>query len=281
MKNFDKKIVVITGAGSGMGRAYALAFAKQGASLALSDYDQQGLDETLQLVDQHSNRQVTHGTFDVSNRASFEQFAQQVKEELGNAHIVINNAGIEGSANPVWTTTEDSLRKAMEVNYYGVVYGTQAFLSQLNANKEAAIVNVSSIFGLIGTPNHADYCASKFAVRGFTEALMAELDSSHIQVHLVHPGGIATNIARQQHSQKFAEHYFQTSADDIARHVLKQIIKNQPRIVYGQSSGKTALGAKFLPLKVLKSIIWHEMKKVIDLTDYHQLSTSPKTKVKL
>lgn len=272
MKNFDQKIVVITGAGSGMGRAYALAFAQHGAKVALCDYDQEGLAETLRLVDQQSNTPSIHATFDVSDRTSVDNFAIQVKEELGNAHIVINNAGIEGSANPVWTTQEESLRKVMEVNYYGVVYGTQAFLPQLQANKESAIVNVSSIFGLIGTPNHADYCASKFAVRGFTEALMAELDNSHIQVHLLHPGGIATNIARQQHSQKFAEHYFQTSADDIARHVLKKIIRNQPRIVYGQSSGKTALGAKFLPLKLLKSIIWHEMKKVIDLSDYDQPS---------
>lgn len=281
MKNFHNKIVVITGAGSGMGRAYALALSKQGALLALSDNDPRALSETRDLVDQHTHNAVTQAVFDVSDRAAFEQFAHQVLESFGNAHIVINNAGIEGSANPVWQTNDASLRKVMEVNYYGVVYGTQAFLPQLQANKEAALVNVSSIFGLVGTPNHADYCASKFAVRGFTEALMAELHDSHIQVHLVHPGGIATNIARQQHSQAFASHYFQTSADDIARHVLKHIIKNNPRIVYGQSAAKTALGAKLLPLSLLKRTIWHEMKRVIDLTHYPHLSSHSTTKAKL
>lgn len=268
MKNFDKKVIVITGAGSGMGRAYALTFARQGSLLALCDYDAEALEGTVNLVEQITDRSICKAVFDVSDKGSVEQFAMKSKSELGNANIIINNAGIEGSAKPVWTTGEDSFRRVMDVNYYGVVYGTQTFLPQILANDEGAIVNISSIFGLVGTPNHADYCASKFAVRGFTEALIAELNNSNIQVHLVHPGGIDTNISRQNTSQPFAQHYFQTSPEKVVDQVLKSIRKNQPRIVYGHGAIKTAFGARLLPLKWLSKIIWHEMKQVIDLSDY-------------
>lgn len=274
MKDLKSKTVVITGAGSGMGRAYALAFARRGCHLALCDYDASGLKETVDMVDKCANRSgcsaVSHAVFDVSDKRSVEKFADKVKDELGNAHIVINNAGIEGSANPIWATEEDSFRHVMNVNYYGVVYGTQAFLPQLLSQKEAAIVNISSIFGLIGTPNHADYCASKFAVRGFTESLMTELNDSPVQVHLVHPGGIDTNISRKERSQSFSQHYLTTSADDIAERVVYGIAKNQSRIVYGNGSTKTEIGARLLPLTWLKKFTWHEMKKVIDLTHYDE-----------
>jgi len=272
MKELSNKIVVITGAGSGMGRAYALAFAKRNCRLALCDYDANGLKETVDMADKLSNSSpssaVCHAVFDVSDKRSVESFANKVKDELGNAHIVINNAGIEGSAKPIWATEEDCFRRVMEVNYYGVVYGTQAFLPQLLSQEEAAIVNVSSIFGLIGTPNHADYCASKFAVRGFTESLMTELNDSSVQVHLVHPGGIDTNISRQEHSQSFSQHYLTTSADDMVERVVRGITKNQSRIVYGNGSKKTEIGARLLPLTWLKKFTWREMKKVIDLTHY-------------
>ena len=268
MKELSNKIVVITGAGSGMGRAYALAFSKRDCRLALCDFDVKGLNETVEMVGKLSDCAVIHAVFDVSDKHSVESFSNRVKDELGNAHIVINNAGIEGSAKPIWATEEDCFRRVMEVNYYGVVYGTQAFLPQLLSQEEAAIVNVSSIFGLIGTPNHADYCASKFAVRGFTESLMTELNDSSVQVHLVHPGGVDTNISRQEHSKSFSQHYLKTSADDMVERVVRGITKNQSRIVYGNGSKKTEMGARLLPLTWLKKFTWHEMKKVIDLTHY-------------
>lgn len=280
MKELKNKIVVITGAGSGMGRAYALAFAKRGCRLALCDYDTNGLNKTVDMADKLSASPVCYSAFDVSDKRSVEGFANKVKEDLGNAHIVINNAGIEGSAKPIWATEEENFRRVMEVNYYGVVYGTQAFLPQLLSQKESAVVNVSSIFGLIGTPNHADYCASKFAVRGFTESLMTELNDSSVQVHLVHPGGIDTNIARQEHSQSFSQHYLKTSAEDMVERVVRGIIKNQSRIVYGNGSKKTELGARLLPLTWMKKFTWLEMKKVIDLTHYDSRFFNEKSRLR-
>mgnify|MGYP000011006883 CR=1 FL=1 len=268
MKNFKQKVVVITGAASGMGRAYALAFAKEGSLLALCDFDEQGLKDTQVLVANITDAKTCSKIFDISDEEATFDFAAQVKSELGNAHVVINNAGIEGSTKPVWASDADSFKRVMNVNYFGVVNGTRAFLPQLQEDNRGVIVNVSSIFGLAGTPNHADYCGSKFAVRGFTEALMVELKSSKIQVHLLHPGGIKTNIARKENSRAFSERFLTTSADDIAQYLIKGIQKNKLRIVYGNGALKTFLGARFLPLAIIRSLIWNEMKPTIDMQDY-------------
>ncbi len=268
MKDFNDKVVVITGAASGMGRAYAIAFAGEGSLLALCDVDREALDETIRLVEGVSKKKIISELFDISDEQSTYEFASKVKKALGNAYIVINNAGIEGSAKPVWATSQGSYQKLMEVNFFGVVHSTRAFLPQMLESDKGAIVNVSSIFGLVGTPNHTDYCASKFAVRGFTEALMVELSTSNIQIHLLHPGGINTNIARQGHSKDFAEHFLITPAEDVAQYVIRCIRKNKVRIVYGNSALKTWLGSFLLPLSLLKKMIWYEMKSVIDMSDY-------------
>ena len=248
MKNFKDKVVVVTGAGSGMGRAYAIEFGRLGARLALNDFDAKGLAETVALLAQSGTGGVLSQVFDVSARDAMHDFAEQVKTELGNAHVIINNAGIEGSGKPLWATNDQSYERVMNINFFGVVHGTKAFLPQLIANGEGAVVNVSSIFGLIGTPNHSDYCASKFAVRGFTEALMVELQESSVSVHLVHPGGIATNIAQHDSSQAFAGKYLSTPPEAIAKRVVQGIRRREARIVYGYGSMKTWLGACLLPL---------------------------------
>ena len=270
MQNFLNKVVVITGAGSGMGRAYAIAFAKQGARLALNDYDQAALDETQAILNQQSV--IYAEAFDVSDKLAMQSFADNVQSTFGNAHVVINNAGIEGDAKPVFELEDNSFERLMQVNYFGVVNGTKAFLPQLVANEQGAIVNVSSIFGLVGTPNHADYCAAKFAVRGFTESLMAEFQNSPIQIHCVHPGGIDTNIARSAGSQDFADKYLTTPPEKIARHVIKCIQKNKPKIVYGKDSYKTWAGANLVPQKWLSKLIWRDMRGAIDVQDYKKFS---------
>jgi len=269
MKNFNNKVVVITGAASGMGRAYALAFAKHGCRLGLCDLDKEGLIETIDLVANFSDKKVFYDVFDISDETKTFEFAKKIKDEFGNTDIMINNAGIEGGKKPVWTTPTETFKKVMAVNYFGVVNGTRAFLPQLMDAKQGVLVNVSSIFGLVGTPNHADYCASKFAVRGFTEALMVELSESNIQVHLLHPGGINTNIARDDHNKDFAEHFLITPPAEIAEYLIKSIKDNKIRIVYGNKSFKTWLGVLLLPLKILNKVIWSEMKSVIDRQDYH------------
>ena len=267
--DFRNRVVVITGAASGMGRAYALAFAKEASLLALCDFDEAGLKETIALLPE--SIKVYSQAFDISDEQAMIEFASRVSTELGPAYVVINNAGIEGSGEPFWATPHSTLQRVMDVNFYGVVHGTRAFLPEMIARNEGVIVNVSSIFGLAGTPNNSDYCGSKFAVRGFTESLMVELLDSNIQVHLLHPGGIRTNIARQERSRAFSRNYLTTEPDHIARYLIKSIKQNKKRIVYGNNALKVWLATRLLPLSVVSSLIWSDMKKFIDLKAYKEL----------
>ena len=268
MKNFKNKTVVITGAGSGMGRAYAEAFGRLGAKLALNDYQQAGLDETCELLKSQGVQHVYSEVFDVSDKDAVYAFADNVKQHWGNAHVVINNAGVEGGGKPLWSIDDETFERVMKINFYGVVHGTRAFLPQLLENQEGAIVNVSSIFGLIGTPNNTDYCASKFAVRGFTEALMVELSESPVNAFLVHPGGIATNIVQSADGQDFSKRYLTTPPEDIANYVIKSLGKNRLKIVYGRSSMRVWLASNFVPLKTLVTILWKELKSLANLDEY-------------
>ncbi|MGB1247791.1 MAG: SDR family NAD(P)-dependent oxidoreductase [Chitinophagales bacterium] len=263
MKNFKDKIVVITGAGSGMGRAYAIEFQKLGAKLALNDFDEKALSETINILTEMGSTIIFHKVFDVSKRDAVFSFAEEVKNAMGNAHVVINNAGIEGVTEPLTEHKEGDFERIMNVNFYGVLYGCQAFLPQLLANDEAALVNVSSLFGLIGVPHLTDYCASKFAVRGLTESLMVELHDTNVSVHCVHPGGINTNIARHKNGQEFAKKHLTTSPEKIAKHVIKCIRKKKARIVYGSGALTGWFGSNFVPLNILKKIIFREMKNVV------------------
>jgi short-subunit dehydrogenase len=208
-----------------------------------------------------------------------ERFATDVKAQLGNAHVIINNAGVSGAGKPVWATPLAAIERVMNINFYGVVHGTQVFLPQLIENGEGAVVNVSSIFGLIGPPNHCDYSAAKFAVRGFTEALMVELHNSPISVHLVHPGGIATNIANVPQHQAFSDKYLSTPPQAIVRYVIRGIRRRKPKIVYGRDSFKTWLGANLVPLRLLNKVIWWDMRGVIDRSDYPLTPASSSTVV--
>ena len=250
MKTFKNKVVVITGAGSGMGRAYAMAFARLGAKLALNDYDREALGQSVALLPEPARSDCFHQAIDVADETAFAAFAAAVKQSLGNAHVIINNAGIEGAVKPIWAISKSEIERVMAVNFYGVVNGTRLFLPQLFANGEGAVINVSSVFGLIGTPSNSDYCASKFAVRGFTESLRQELDlASHgVSASCVHPGGIKTNIARSarinasmkdltgvdgEKSTAEFEKLFSTTADQAAATILKGVRKNARRILIG------------------------------------------------
>lgn len=265
MKDFKNKIVVITGAGSGMGRAYAEAFAKRGAKLALNDYNAETLAETEKLL---GNVTAISEAFDVSDVAAMNAFAARVEAELGAADVVINNAGVEGAVKPGWEISNDEFGRLFGINFYGVVNGSRAFMPQLLSKSESVLLNVSSIFGLIGTPNNADYCATKFAVRGYTESLMAELQESPVKTFLLHPGGIATNIGANQEDQDFRDEYLTTPPEEIVEHVIQCFAKGKQRIVYGNGSQKTWLGARFVPMSILAKIVWRELKPVTDLSLY-------------
>ena len=185
------KVAVVTGAGSGIGRALAQLLAQKGCLLALADINEATLKETAAGL---SADVITH-KLDVADRAAVYAFAGAVKQRFGTAHVVINNAGVALSQTVNELTWED-FEWLMGINFWGVAYGTKAFLPMLLAQNEGAIVNVSSVFGIVAVPTQSAYNAAKFAVRGFTEALRHELKDTGVRAISVHPGGIKTNIAR-------------------------------------------------------------------------------------
>ncbi|RTL31718.1 MAG: SDR family oxidoreductase [Burkholderiales bacterium] len=269
MKQFENKTIVITGAGSGMGRAYAIEFAQLGAKLALNDFDANGLTETIRLLQGTRVKAVHSKVFDVSDRQAMLAFAEEVRVRLGGAHVVINNAGISGGAKPVWLMEPQDYERTFAINFFGVVHGTRAFLPQLFAAGEGAIVNVSSVFGLVGTPGASDYCATKFAVRGFTESLMVELQNSPISVHLVHPGGIRTNIAKGiEGGEDFTAKYLKTEPIDIARYVIRCIRSGKQRIVFGHQSFSIWLASWAMSLERRNRMLYQEMKDLMDAAQY-------------
>ncbi len=270
MKNFKDKTVVITGAGSGIGRALAIEFGNQNAKLALNDFNMQTLQKTVDILKHKGVNNILTFAFDVSDKTLMNDFAQKVRSTFGNAHIVINNAGIGGSAEPAYLTDTDSYREVMDVNFFGVLNGCQSFLPQLVANNEGSIVNISSIFGLIGTPNNSAYCASKFAVRGYTESLAIEFHKSPINIHCVHPGGIKTNIAGDESDSEFVEKYLKTPPEQLAKRIIKGIQNKEVKIVFGTDAFKTWLGSNLLPQKLLNKLIWKEMNNILDIEKYKQ-----------
>jgi butyryl-CoA dehydrogenase len=196
MKDFDGKVVAITGAGSGIGRALSIEFARRRAELALSDVDEVGLAETVGRCEGQGVK-VTSDRVDVADRAAVEAWAGRVVEAHGKVNVIVNNAGVAVAAT-IESVSYDDFEWLMNINFWGVVHGTKAFLPYLRASGEGHVVNISSVFGLISVPTQAVYNSAKFAVRGFTDALRMELEieGAPVSCTTVHPGGIKTNIAR-------------------------------------------------------------------------------------
>jgi NAD(P)-dependent dehydrogenase (short-subunit alcohol dehydrogenase family) len=196
VETFEGRVAAITGAGSGIGRALAVQLAGAGAHLALSDVDEAGLAGTVALCE-GAGVKVTSARLDVADRAAVEAWADAVAAEHGRVNLVFNNAGVALAA-PIDLMSYDDFEWLMGINFWGVVYGTKAFLPHLRAADEGHVVNVSSVFGLLSIPTQSAYNAAKFGVRGFTDALRMELeiDGANVSATTVHPGGIKTNIAR-------------------------------------------------------------------------------------
>ncbi len=243
MKNFTDKTVVITGAGSGIGRGLAIEFAKLGAKLAINDYNEEGLLETLKLLPTETI--VYYEFFDVSKKEAVYEFSENVVQKFKQVDVVINNAGV---AIGKLTTEEVSIEEyewILGINLWGVMYGSLAFMPYLRKQKEASLVNISSVFGFSGIPYQSAYCTTKFAVRGFTESLIFEekLSNSNLTVSCVHPGGIQTNIARSalkagrdlESVAKF-EKTFITPPDKAARTIINGIRKKKTRILIGRDA---------------------------------------------
>jgi len=270
MKDFQNKVAVITGAGSGIGRALAVDLAAAGARLALSDINEAGLQETADALNLGSDRLITEA-FDVADRDAFYTFAERVTGHFGAAHLVFNNAGVALGAT-VEEMSYDDFEWLMGINFWGVVYGTKAFLPHLKAAGEGHIVNVSSVFGLIGVPTQSAYNAAKFAVRGFTEALRQELEMEGDQVSCtsVHPGGIKTNIARNARmgpgvekitgadadkARRDFEKMFRTTPEEASRTILKGVRGNKRRVLIGSDARAIDSMQRLMPTAYQKIMV--------------------------
>ncbi len=244
MKTLDGKVVVITGAGSGIGRALARQAAESGADLALTDWDEVGLMETAALVQVQPGRRLRTDKLDVRDREAMASYAASVREELGRVNVVVNNAGValHGDFTEVGYADFEWI---MDVDFWGVVQGTKEFLPHLIESGDGHVVNISSLFGLLGMPGQTAYNAAKFAVRGFTEALRQEmLIAGHpVAVTCVHPGGIKTAIARNarttaSHEQARVARHFdtklaRTTPERAAEIIWSGVLADRPRVVVG------------------------------------------------
>jgi butyryl-CoA dehydrogenase len=247
VKNFQGRVAAITGAGSGIGRALAQDLARRGAHLALSDIDEVALAETVTLCEGFSVK-VTSQRVDVADRAAVFAWADEVVADHGKVNLIFNNAGVALGAT-IEAMSYDDFEWLMNINFWGVVHGTKAFLPHLKAAGEGHVVNLSSVFGLISVPAQSAYNAAKFGVRGFTDALRIELDIEKCGVSstTVHPGGIKTNIARNARmdasivelagGRDEARHQFDkiamTSPEKAARQILAAVENDRRRALIG------------------------------------------------
>jgi NAD(P)-dependent dehydrogenase (short-subunit alcohol dehydrogenase family) len=244
MTDIRDAVAVVTGAASGIGRALAVDLAKLGAQLALADVNSAGLEETRALL---GNTKARTYIVDVSKAAAVEGFAHAVERDFGRASLLVNNAGVALMGTLADVSLED-MEWLIGINFWGVVHGCKFFLPLLQREKDAHIVNLSSVFGLIGPPGQTAYAASKFAVRGFSESLREELRAAGIKVTTVHPAGIATPIAHTARAgrgvsaaaRQQAEEYFKKAAiippEEASRVIIKGIQGNKNRVLIGSDA---------------------------------------------
>jgi NAD(P)-dependent dehydrogenase (short-subunit alcohol dehydrogenase family) len=247
MKDFSGRVAAVTGAGSGIGRALANALARRGAHLALVDIDDDGLAETVAQCEGFGVK-ITSQHLDVADRDALYAWADRVVVDHGKVNLIVNNAGVALGATVESMSYED-FEWLMNIDFWGVVYGSKAFLPHLKQSGEGHIVNLSSIFGLISVPSQSAYNAAKFAVRGFTDSLRMELEieGDGVSVTTIHPGGIKTNIARNarmdpsvrdvtgdpEQAVRDIERAFITSPEKAAEQILAAVRRDRRRALIG------------------------------------------------
>jgi NAD(P)-dependent dehydrogenase (short-subunit alcohol dehydrogenase family) len=256
-------VAAVTGAGSGIGRALAQQLAEAGSALAVADVDEAGLRQTAQSFEKKKAAVSTH-VLDIADEASMRAFAEDVRNRHGRVTLLINNAGVSLHGNFDEISLED-FRWLMNINFWGTVYGVQYFLPLLKQEKRSHIVNISSVFGLIAPAGQTPYAASKFAVRGFTEALRHELEGSNVHVSCVHPGGIRTPIARhsrlgaaaspakrEENIARF-ERLAQTTPEAAAARILRGVEHGEKRILIGKDAYQIDILQRLRPASYWKS----------------------------
>lgn len=248
---FRGKVAVVTGAGSGIGRELAIQLAGRGVRLALSDVNMDGVKETALLCG--AGADVRCYRLDVSKRDAIFAHADEVQRDFGTAHFIFNNAGVTMAAT-FENMTPDEMEWLLDIDLYGVIWGSKAFLPMMLAQREGHVVNISSIFGFIGYPAQAAYNIAKFGVRGLNECLWRELEGSGVKAVSVHPGGIKTNFGKaalmgkhagavEQQLMDKTDKLLVTPPADCARAILDGIARGRDRIV----TGKISSLAEWLP----------------------------------
>jgi short-subunit dehydrogenase len=276
MRTLTGAVAVITGAGSGIGRALALRLARERCDLAIADINAAGLAETA-VKARASRINVSTHVVDVADRAAMTEFRDAVLHAHGRANLLVNNAGVALLGN-VTELTLDEIAWLMGINFWGVVHGIKLFLPTLQQQADAHIVNLSSIFGLIAPPGNAPYAASKFAVRGFSEALGHELAfaRSKVKVTTVHPGGIRTPIAararvaaavdeaRRSDAAARFDKAARTSPEAAAERILRGILAGEKRVLIGSDARLIDALQRLLPTRygaVLQRLWGREMRE--------------------
>ncbi len=264
MSVFNQKVAAITGAGSGIGRELALQLAQKSCHLSLSDVDEQGLVQTIELIN-NSKIKITSQKVDVAQQAQVQAWAEHTIQEHGAVHFIFNNAGV-ALGSTVEGASYEELNWIMDINFWGVVYGTKEFLPLIKQAGEGYVINISSLFGLVSQPTQSAYNATKFAVRGFTESLIQELEleNSKVGALCVHPGGIRTNIANSARSNESLNRlglstndfnrFLRCPPEEAARQILAAVQNKQRRLLIGYDAKALDLVQRFLPTHYSKVI---------------------------
>ena len=264
--NVTNRVAVITGAGSGIGRATALALARRRCHLALADIQAEGLKETAWMLGAQGVRVTTH-VLDVADREAVRALPEEVQAAHGRVDILMNNAGVAlgGTFEQV---SEADFEWLMDINFNGVVRMTRAFLPHLRRSDDARVVNVSSIYGIVSPPGQSAYSASKFAVRGFSNALRHELEGSTVGVSVVHPGGVATSIARNarvpldtppdeiERGRKIAQKLLRLPPETAGEIIARGIERGDARILVGSDAKAVSILERIAPVSY-----WRYLKK--------------------
>jgi NAD(P)-dependent dehydrogenase (short-subunit alcohol dehydrogenase family) len=264
--NLHHRVAVVTGAAGGIGRAIAESLARRGCRLALADVNRAGLEETARQVADHGCRVSVH-RIDVADRGAVAALPRLVREQHQGVDLLVNNAGVAvgGTFEQV---SEEDFEWLFDINFWGVVRMTRAFLPLLRESDDARVVNLSSIFGIVAPPGQTAYSASKFAVRGFSNALRQELQDTGIGVTVVHPGGVATDIANSARAPK------DVPADEVARRradinraltlppqragevIVRGIERRQARILVGADARIISLLERLAPVSHGRVVDW-------------------------
>lgn len=275
MQNFQNKVAAITGAGSGIGQQLALLLAKEGCHLSLSDVNEQGLIETVEKL-KDTDVRVTIKKLDVADQVAVKAWAEETVQDHGSVNMIFNNAGV-ALASTVEGASYEELEWIVNINFWGVVYGTKEFLPLIKKTGDGHIVNISSLFGLTAQPTQSAYNATKFAVRGFTESLRQELDMENCGVSAlcVHPGGIRTNIANSakmndslmtlgmnpEKSAKSFNKLLRCPPEEAARQILEAVKKDKRRLLIGNDAKALDLLQRLLPTGYQKVIAFASKSK--------------------